>query len=70
MDSKALTTKQSVSIECEKLLYPYLFQVLRSHFDRGSFRLISGTSQQGNENSASLIRLFYLKSEKHFHAER
>ena len=53
---KRLMAKQSVLIECEKQLYPYLFQVLRSHFDRGSFRLISGTSQQGSENSASLIR--------------
>ena len=54
---KRLMAKQSVLIECEKQLYPYLFQVLRSHFDRGSFRLISGTSQQGNEkDSASLIR--------------
>ena len=53
---KRLMAKQSVLIECEKQLYPYLFQVLRSHFDRGSFRLISGTSQQGNDNSASLIR--------------
>ena len=37
---KRLMSKQSVLIECDKQLYPYLFQVLRGHFDRGSFRLI------------------------------
>ena len=54
---KRLMSKQSVLIECDKQLYPYLFQVLRGHFDRGSFRLISGmSSQDGSESSSSLIR--------------